>query len=136
MTDTSLLDTPLVFEIPCCFTNSQATLALNAFLEEKTQDGYTLPLTTEKLFDLKLQNLTYIDEFKATYDLSPSVVSGLTKNPTAYYCEQGIFDSEDSSKSAFSFNQAWMASDPLYQLYLRYDSETGLIYIQNGSQTS
>ena len=102
MTNTSLLDTPLVFEIPCCFTNHQATLTLDAFLEEKTTNGYTFPLITKRLFDLKLQNLTYVD--------------GL--------------------KSAFSFNQAWAASDPLYQLYLRYDSETGLIYIQNGSQTS
>lgn len=104
MTDASLLDTPLVFEIPCYFTNSTASLKLEAILDattitktiikagEESTSSATLESQTITLFDLELQNLTAASE-----------------------------EDEESS---------------LYQLYLRYDSETGLVYIQSGSQTS
>lgn len=102
MGDTSLLDTPFVFEIPCRITSQNASLKLEAILPPKTVESVTLDEKTIEMFEVQLQNL---------------VVS-------------------ETSVTTGSFSSDWMSDTPLYQLYLRYDSETGLIYIQNGSQNS
>lgn len=97
MQDTSLLDTPLVFEIPCCFTESTASLQLEAILP--ATDDSEPPLFTKLLFDLQLQNLSVsadtINGLNATYHVSNNITEGLSPTPL-YCCEQGIFDIDSS----------------------------------------
>jgi len=79
MSDISLLDSPIVFEIPCKFTSQEPTLQLEA----QYDDDPTLIL-----FNIELQNI------------------------------------------------ATSLKEPYHILNIRYDSETGLIYIQEGSNTT
>ena len=81
MSDISLLDSPIVFEIPCKFISQAPTLKLEAQYDDD-------PALT--LFDIKLQNIA-----------------------------------TSSSSTA-----------PDYILNIMYDSETGLMYVQEGSNTT
>ena len=79
MSDISMLDSPVIFEIPCRFTLKDPKLKLEAQYNEES------PIT---LFDITLQNI-------ATSETSP-----------------------------------------YHQLNIKYDSETGLVYVQEGSNTT
>lgn len=105
MSDNSLLDTSLVFEVPCITTSNEAVLTLEAILPAKTwsevdKHGNTQTISMsevkEELFKVQLQNLTTsasnISGVQCLYSLSPSINSLLEENETIYYCEQGIFD--------------------------------------------
>jgi hypothetical protein len=52
MIDDSLLDTPILFELPLSFTSENAELKLQAVNKNNPQDCNTL-------FHINLQNLTY-----------------------------------------------------------------------------
>ena len=98
MTDDSLLDTPILFELPLSFTSETAELELQAVNKNNPQD-------CNMLFHINLQNLTY----------SPNQ-------------EQKLLLEED-----FPDVGAWSQFLNSYHMFIRYDSETGLIYIQEGN---
>ena len=91
MTDPSLLNTPLTFELPCHFTNSTASLRLEAIAP--TTEQSTL------LFDIELDNLTNtpdLSKLSLSYKINPLSLEDKVKTRTTPYCySQGnIFDQE------------------------------------------
>ena len=67
MSDDSLLDTSLIFELPVGFSNYEATLKLKA----KNQ------MRDDLLFDISLQNLVYNKELNTKYFLKPSLLDSM-----------------------------------------------------------
>ena len=76
MTDDSLLDTPILFELPLSFTSETAKLELQAVNKNNPQD-------CNMLFHINLQNLTYSFNNIAWYRLLTD------KLPICYYSDGG-----------------------------------------------
>lgn len=114
MTDPSLLDTPLVFEMPCLF-------------QPKTENKNRWSLKLEIIFPSK--------EIKIK-DTNGNEQTQLLESKTYPLFDVELQNLSISEQSYIDTLKPWVDRYPQYQLYLRYDSETGLIYIQKGSLTS
>lgn len=91
MIDQSILDTPLIFEIPCRTTSDNASLKLTCTPPNEQDDI--------SLFEINLQNLSSsgssINDFECDYMLEKSITEQLEKNDGMYYCYQGLYNSAD-----------------------------------------
>ena len=76
MTDDSLLDTPILFELPLSFTSETAELQLQAVNKYNSQD-------CNILFHINLENLTYSSNSTTWYRLLTDEL------PTCYYLNDG-----------------------------------------------
>ena len=99
MTDASLLDTPLIFELPCRFNNKEASLKLEAIAPTTNQ--------TTTLFDIQLQNITttpllssgflpyYITPTTGLENVLKTKAEDDSKNIRYHFTSKGIYDSTD-----------------------------------------
>lgn len=114
MTDPSFLDTPLVFEIPCLF-------------KPKSQASNRWSLKLEIIFPGKTVTIKDSNGQEQNKELEPK---------TFLLFDIELQNLSTSNLDLIDVSEVWKNRYPKYQLYLRYDSETGLIYIQKGSLTS